>query len=412
VTDLDILDEMVANDALGLIDDMTETDACEAVPENEEQNDVDGERVINFDIVGGADADIDREPKADTDTTETVGFEETVGAVREIDANVRVGDAMFETDAELHKVPEADNESELETDMHAETDRQEDKLAVADRDSDSEFVFDDIIVPETIDCEAVTEDVVLTETGFVGEAESEIESEAVLFIVALTDSDAHAERDRNGETLTEGDGDDEELVLLLGRVDGERNERDADELGLDDELGRTVRDRDARVVCVMTLAVPLWENDGLEVIWLGLAVDDADLPPEREPDGDLVKLGEFDEDWRGVVVGAERDLKGERETDGDDETDIVRVERIVEELKEEALLDDEGLGEFDEDIEIVDVTLSDGDTVTERVIALETVLGDTLIGPLAVVEREDDAERVTIVDVAETEKEAVLVMIE
>ncbi len=27
VTDLDILDEMVANDALGLIDDMTETDA-------------------------------------------------------------------------------------------------------------------------------------------------------------------------------------------------------------------------------------------------------------------------------------------------------------------------------------------------------------------------------------------------
>lgn len=90
----------------------------------------------------------------------------------------------------------------------------------------------------------------------------------------------------------------------------------------------------------------------------------------------------------------------------------MRVERIVEELKEEALLDDEGLGEFDEDIEIVDVTLSDGDTVTERVIALETVLGDTLIGPLAVVEREDDAERVTIVDVAETEKEAVLVMIE
>jgi hypothetical protein len=90
----------------------------------------------------------------------------------------------------------------------------------------------------------------------------------------------------------------------------------------------------------------------------------------------------------------------------------VRVERIVEELKEEALLDNDGLGEFDEDTETVEVTLSDGVVVNERVIALETVLGDILIGPLAVVEREDDAERVTIVDVAETEKDAEIVVME
>ncbi len=90
----------------------------------------------------------------------------------------------------------------------------------------------------------------------------------------------------------------------------------------------------------------------------------------------------------------------------------MRVERIVEELKEEALLDNDGLGEFDEDTETVEVTLSDGVVVNERVIALETVLGDILIGPLAVVEREDDAERVTIVDVAETEKDAEIVVME